>query len=176
MSETCVCADAQSCPVLCDPMDCSPPGFSVHRSFQKRILEWVATPSSRRSFQTEGLNPHLLRLMHCKRMFYHGAAWETSYSIILVSLISHYENTNFQSHQCNHSLAVPTMLIIINMVTEKFIWGSLQTTSVVMLVRLLCFILTCKNFLLWSCLINSMFSVYFILLLFRDLKIRHYLS
>ena len=33
---------AQSCPTLCDPMDCSPPGLSVHRILQARILEWVA--------------------------------------------------------------------------------------------------------------------------------------
>ena len=40
---------AQSCPTLCDPMDCSPPGFSVHGIFQARILEWVAIPFSRGS-------------------------------------------------------------------------------------------------------------------------------
>ena len=34
--------DAQSCPTVCDPMDSSPPGFSVHIIFQARILEWVA--------------------------------------------------------------------------------------------------------------------------------------
>ena len=34
----------QSCPTLCDPVDCSPPGFSVHGIFQARILEWVAVP------------------------------------------------------------------------------------------------------------------------------------
>ena len=33
---------AQSCPTLCDPMDCSPPGSSVHGVPQARILEWVA--------------------------------------------------------------------------------------------------------------------------------------
>ena len=33
---------AQSCLTLCDPMNCSPPGSSVHRIFQARILEWVA--------------------------------------------------------------------------------------------------------------------------------------
>ena len=33
---------AQSCPALCDPMDCSPPGSSVHGILQARILEWVA--------------------------------------------------------------------------------------------------------------------------------------
>ena len=36
----------QSCPTLCDPVDCSPPGSSVHGIFQARVLEWVAMPSS----------------------------------------------------------------------------------------------------------------------------------
>ena len=40
---------AQSCPTLCDPMVCSPPGSSVHGILQARILEWVAMPSSRGS-------------------------------------------------------------------------------------------------------------------------------
>ena len=34
---------------LCDPMDCSPPGYSVHGIFQARILEWVAISFSRGS-------------------------------------------------------------------------------------------------------------------------------
>ena len=38
---------AQSCPTLCDPMDCSSPGSSVHGISQARILEWVAIPFSR---------------------------------------------------------------------------------------------------------------------------------
>ena len=33
---------AQSCPTLRDPMDCSPPGSSVHGIFQARVLEWGA--------------------------------------------------------------------------------------------------------------------------------------
>ena len=33
---------AQSCPTLCDPMDCGLPGSSIHGIFQARILEWVA--------------------------------------------------------------------------------------------------------------------------------------
>ena len=37
----------QSCLTLCDPMDCSPPGSSVHGILQARILEWVAISSSR---------------------------------------------------------------------------------------------------------------------------------
>ena len=39
----------QSCPTLCDPMDRSPPGSSVHGILQVRILEWVAMPSSKGS-------------------------------------------------------------------------------------------------------------------------------
>ena len=41
----------QSCHTLCDPMDCSPPGSSVHGILQARILEWVAISFSRRSSQ-----------------------------------------------------------------------------------------------------------------------------
>ena len=33
---------AQSCPTLCDPMDCRLPGSSIHRIFQARVLEWGA--------------------------------------------------------------------------------------------------------------------------------------
>ena len=40
---------AQSCPTLCDPMDCSPPGSSAHGILQARILEWVAISFSRGS-------------------------------------------------------------------------------------------------------------------------------
>ena len=43
---------AQSCLTLCDPMDCSPPGCSVHAIPQARILEWVAFPFSRVSSQS----------------------------------------------------------------------------------------------------------------------------
>ena len=41
----------QSCPTLCNPLDCSLQGFSVHGILQARILEWVAMPSSRGSSQ-----------------------------------------------------------------------------------------------------------------------------
>ena len=45
-----------SCSVVsdsCDPMDCSPPGPSVHGIFQPRVLEWVAISFSRGSSQTK---------------------------------------------------------------------------------------------------------------------------
>ena len=40
---------AQSCPTPCDPMNCSPPGSSVHGILQARILEWLAISCSRGS-------------------------------------------------------------------------------------------------------------------------------
>ena len=39
----------QSCPALCDPIDCSLPGSSVHEILQTRVLEWVVIPFSRGS-------------------------------------------------------------------------------------------------------------------------------
>ena len=48
----CACMNAKSlqlCQTLCEPMDCSPPGSSVHVILQARTLEWVAMPSSRGS-------------------------------------------------------------------------------------------------------------------------------
>ena len=41
------CSVAQSCLALCNPRDCSPPGFSVHGISQARMLKWVANASSR---------------------------------------------------------------------------------------------------------------------------------
>ena len=49
---------AQLYPTLCDPMDCSPPGSSVHGILQARILEWVAI-SFQEVFPTQGWNPGL---------------------------------------------------------------------------------------------------------------------
>ena len=37
----------QSCPTLCDPMDCSLSGFSIHGNFQAKVLEWIAISFSR---------------------------------------------------------------------------------------------------------------------------------
>ena len=44
-----LCCCGQSCLIHCEPMNCSPPGSSVHGIFQARILERVAMPSSRGS-------------------------------------------------------------------------------------------------------------------------------
>ena len=50
----------QSCPTLCDSMDHSLPGSSVHGILQARILEWVVQGI----FPTQGSNLYLLHLLH----------------------------------------------------------------------------------------------------------------
>ena len=47
--EICCCVVTKSCLTLCDPMDCSPPGSSVHGISQARILQWVAISFSKES-------------------------------------------------------------------------------------------------------------------------------
>ena len=51
-----VCTSFKSpwCLILCDSMDCSPPGSSVHEILQAKILEWVAILSSRREGRSRG--------------------------------------------------------------------------------------------------------------------------
>ena len=85
---------AQSCPTLCNSMDCSPPGCFVHRILQTRILEWVAICPSRGIFLTQGSNPgvqHCRQILYC--LSYQGSAskclkslslnpiWDTSYQL-----------------------------------------------------------------------------------------------
>ena len=57
----------QSCLILWDPKDFSPPGSSVHGILQARILERVATPYFREIFPVQGLN---LGLLHCRQVLY----------------------------------------------------------------------------------------------------------
>ena len=60
-----VCARLfQSHMTLCDPMDCSPPGSSVHGILLARILEWVANAFLQGIFPTQGWNLHLSCLLH----------------------------------------------------------------------------------------------------------------
>ena len=51
----CACLLVQSCPTLCNPMDCSLSGSSVHGILQAKILEWVAISFSRASSQPRDL-------------------------------------------------------------------------------------------------------------------------
>ena len=64
-----ICAQLHHlCLTLCDPMNCSPPGSSVHGILLARIPEWLVMPSSHRNFLTQGLNPHLLWFLQAESL------------------------------------------------------------------------------------------------------------
>ena len=67
----CVCSVAQSPLTLCNPMDYSLPGSSVHGILQARILEWVAISFSRGLSQPRDWTPCLLCLLHCRQIFFY---------------------------------------------------------------------------------------------------------
>ena len=73
MNQNSVCSIVQLYPTLGHPMDCGPPGSSVHGIFQARILEWAAISSSRRSSL-----PRDQIHISCidRQILYHWAPWE----------------------------------------------------------------------------------------------------
>ena len=71
-----VCVCAQSCPTLCNPIDCSLPGPSVHGLFQARILEWVVISYSRGSSPPRDRTPISGTTCISRHILYHCATWE----------------------------------------------------------------------------------------------------
>ena len=78
----------QLCLTLCDPMDCSLPGSSVHGIFQARILEWVAMPFSKGSSPPRD-QTHFSQVSWLGRQFlYSGATWEAHLILMLMYLLN----------------------------------------------------------------------------------------
>ena len=61
---------AQSCLILCNPMDSSPSGSSIHGIFQARTLEWVAVPRILEWVATLS-NPGIKPGVSCRQILYH---------------------------------------------------------------------------------------------------------
>ena len=79
-----MCAKSlQLCPTLCDPVDCRPPGSSVHGILQARILEWVACPPPG-DLPDPGIEPSsLVSPALAGGFFTTSAAWEAPHSIYI---------------------------------------------------------------------------------------------
>ena len=61
----CMCAKSlQSCPTLCNPVGCSPPGSSAHGIFQARMNTGVHCHTLLQIFPAQGSNLYLLHLLH----------------------------------------------------------------------------------------------------------------
>ena len=83
LSDTCMLSHVW----LCDPMDCSPPGSSVHGIIPAGTLEWVAVSYSRRSSQPR-LNPCLLHLLQCRHSSLLGHQGSLCLSVVHHLLLS----------------------------------------------------------------------------------------
>ena len=71
-----MCVRAQSCPGLCDPLDCSPPSSSVLGILQARMLEWVTISSSRGSSRPRD---RTLIFSTGRQILSHCATWEAQH-------------------------------------------------------------------------------------------------
>ena len=89
MMTACFFSVAKSCAILCDPLDCSPPGSSVPGIFQTRILDWVAISFSKGSSWPRN-QTHVSCLLHCRWVLYHLSS----------------------SFQCNEQIQSPQMDVI----------------------------------------------------------------
>ena len=93
---------AQLCPTLCDPMDCSLPGSSIHGIFQARVLEWVAISFSTcigrqvLYYLAPPGKPQLNRSMYIKKKIISVVYWLTSiFNFFRTSFQNVEENTVF---------------------------------------------------------------------------------
>ena len=86
-------------PTLSQPMDCSPPGSSVHGILQARRLEWVAISFSRGSFWPRDWNP-----VSCigRWVFYHWATWAVLHSCSIQFIRSVVSNS-LRPHELQHT-------------------------------------------------------------------------
>ena len=76
---------AQSCPTLCNPMDCSLPGSSFHGIFKARVLEWVAISFSRASSRPRDWTQVSCR--HFYPLSHHGSPWKHRHLANLARLL-----------------------------------------------------------------------------------------
>ena len=102
-----MCSVAKLCQILCEPIDCSLPGSSVHAISQARILEWDSISSSKESSQSRDW---ILISFIGRQILYHCATWDAYQSTIycwsctpltFVYLFIHtHTHTHTHTHMC----------------------------------------------------------------------------
>ena len=121
---------AQSRPTLCDPMDCSPPGSSVHGILQARILEWVAIPSSG-DLPDPGIKPRSPALSALEGGFFTTSApWVKTPCCCLVAESCHRVRLPcdpIDCHPSSSSIHEISLARILEWVAISFSRGSSQT-------------------------------------------------
>ena len=135
----------QSCPTLYDPMVYSPPGSSVHGILQARILEWVATPSSRGSSRPRdqpespvsfALQVHHLPLSHPGRPYVVTEPQFESYSKFPLAIYFTCGNVCFHVALSIHPTLCPYGLDVSdtnNWITSVELFRKLPSTSTILM-------------------------------------------
>ena len=95
---------AQSCLTLCNPMDCSLPGSSVHGIFQAKILAWVAIFLLQEIFPTQGLNPGL---PHCRQILYPRSSKGSPSQVALVVKKNKKQKTHLPMQEIRDTGLIP---------------------------------------------------------------------
>ena len=83
MHDVCMLSRFCQCPTLCDPMDCSLPGSSIHGIVQERTLEWVAISSSRGSSQCRDWTQGTWFFCIGRRILYRWATWQAHKQLVI---------------------------------------------------------------------------------------------
>ena len=137
----CCAKSLQSCPALCDAMNCSPPGSSVHGDSPGKSTGVGCHALLQRIFWTQGLNPCLLWLLHCRQILYCSATREALRPKESIAKKSHESDP----HICfsGHSLP-PTLSSVLG-------WGYLRWSM--SLVGKLWWIWKCSN---WRLSVNDL--------------------
>ena len=108
----------QSCPTLCDPMDCSLPGSSVHRIFQARGLEWGAI-----AFSGHSLYPPPIRELYMKATI-KGRAFACKAIIARLKTVQSFHPFNFVIPYSREESVVSSGRLV-----SKFLWKCLLCAS-----------------------------------------------
>ena len=93
---------AQSCPTLCDPMDCSPAGSSVHGISQARLLEWVAISSVIHIART----PRILKIKG-DNLALKPRTWPGSQPLVFLHELGSFARISYDRHNSKRPLKIP---------------------------------------------------------------------
>ena len=117
-----MCSVTQLCLTLCNPMDYSPPGSSVHRIFQARILEWVTISYSRSYLPNPGIELTSLASSALTSRFFTTAP-SGKPTNQQVSLVDYLAVCIFQFH----SLSLPPSMSLFSKSVRLFLFHKLSS-------------------------------------------------
>ena len=126
MNHLCVCVCARACVGsrvwLCDPIDCSPPGSSVHGMSQARILEWAALSSYRGSSWSRDWTHVPWVSFTGSWILYHCTTWQATYPYtpsFLISLPFMLTQSIEQSSPCRTVQVFPVVQMVKNLLVMQ---------------------------------------------------------